>query len=329
MPKTPKRVQKAQAAAAAASTEGQLYVAIERKDLDQVNQLLKLGVSTAPVPFNSPILKCLDNYHRGIFSKLLTKGVDPNFKDRTHPLPLMKAIEKGNMDAVHLLVMNGAIIDNIDTIATPSGGQIIVSPLTYAIRLNNLDMVDFLLRQLGADLNFNGRVPPSEPIRYATFNRGDGIERVFDERYEFGDSNYESNESNESNKPVESAESKRLKALPPLPGFKPALETAFEMKNAAMIEYVTSFKDRERRTRIAESRRAELGLAPMGLPKNVMSRISGMFLKEGNIATAPVPGGPGATGGGMAVATPGATGGGSAAAGTKTRRRFTRRKLRR
>lgn len=281
----------------------ELYKAIEKRDSKRVKELLKAGVSTDPSTFNTPILKCLDHYHREIFLMLLKK-TNPNYKrEGTLPLPLIRAIQKGNTDAVYSLVMNGAIIDNIDTIETPTG-NVLVSPLTYAIRLNNLEMVKFLI-SIGANVNFDGHVEKVATHNYTTYNRGNGvIERWYNS--DNNDNNNDNDNENENNEaPLGVIHSPFDPIRPTYRGFRTALQTAMDLNNREMTDYLLSVGAR---FSIYNYIGKSAGLLRTGLAFDRRKHAVAAWNAAGS-ATTPV------------------TGGGSVAAGK--RRRLTRRKLRR
>ena len=306
----------------------QLIAAIHSKDIDTVSKLVKNKGITNPEFETSknpqplwPLLEAIEHYDRTILTLLLKAGARADYSSSRFPLPLIVAVKNNNFEAIEILLNHGAYINDIyyESRRPP----IIVSPLSMAVRTNNLEMVKFLVEH-GADVNFDGR---PDYVYTDDDNTDDGSNSVV----------FTSNNVKKQ-----------------LPGFETAMVTAIRMiqRNEAgpeILNYLLSmgakytddlgwytldrgiypgnskvinaFRLEEARQRISEAKRAELGLESIDLPANIKSRISGMFLKEGNIASTtkamPGPGGPGATGGG------------SAAAGTTKRRRLTRRKLRR
>lgn len=149
---------------AAASAGGKkpqelLYDAIRSKDQKRVAELLKnKAVSTDPRGAFSPLLECLDHYDETILRMLLKKGANPNFDwPGQFPLPLVKAVETSNKEAVSILLEHGALMNNVYQRTTTLTRLKSDSPLTQAIRMKDLDMIKFLVEN-GADINFDGNV---------------------------------------------------------------------------------------------------------------------------------------------------------------------------
>jgi cytohesin len=141
-----------------APTQENLLTAIIHKDLDTVRGLLK---ARAPVNYErgaltTPILTCLENYDKEIFTALLKSGANPNFTGRSTDnstllnRPIWIAVQSENADAVRRLIDAKV---SLNTVHEFEGER--RSPLSHAAAIGNLGLVKILVEN-GADVNFKG-----------------------------------------------------------------------------------------------------------------------------------------------------------------------------
>jgi len=118
------------------------------KNIDIFNYLLDKGASYNVKNINGiPLLSLAIDNNPCIVIYLLKRKVDINEKDASGTYPLIKAINKNNIDTVILLVEYG-ITNNIDMNIVDMNGN---TPITLAYKLNFEGIFKFLLKYL--DIN--------------------------------------------------------------------------------------------------------------------------------------------------------------------------------
>ncbi len=99
--------------------------------------------STPRVPATSSLEQAVSRGRAETIKNLIAKGMDINARNIRGQTPLHLATEKGNGDAVQLLLDSGA---EVDAVAIDSG----CTALHYAARLGHVDLCELLVRH-GAD----------------------------------------------------------------------------------------------------------------------------------------------------------------------------------
>jgi len=126
--------------------EAPLYVAVVRGDINEVDRLLKDGVSpnqTATLGWTALIAAVVRD-HPLIAKRLLDAGADPEQRNNYGWAPLHHAIRpsSANLDMIEILVRHGANVDVTD--------RHLRTPLHRAAQFGHVEAVRLLLR-LGAD----------------------------------------------------------------------------------------------------------------------------------------------------------------------------------
>lgn len=143
-----------------------LHLAMGRGDPNEVQLLIDRGYDVnMPDPYGIPPVMSVFSFYRGklmvpatyhettaerearilrVLAILIKNGADVNVGGGYHYTPLARAINLGSLDAVKLLVENGA---NVNMVVSNDGNE---TPLDYATRHNVLEIVEYL-RQYGAE----------------------------------------------------------------------------------------------------------------------------------------------------------------------------------
>ncbi len=117
--------------------EGSFHVAVKAKDVAAVNAFLAAGMSPnvkEPISLAAPLIASSARGDIEIVRTLLKGGADVNAKDRGNYTPLLRALEKSNLEIADLLLARPEIELN----AQGASG---VTVLMQYVGLNNEDMV--------------------------------------------------------------------------------------------------------------------------------------------------------------------------------------------
>jgi ankyrin repeat protein len=169
---------------------GILSNAVSRKSIESVKILLDAGVdpNEKPQGVHAPLMMAIINNNPEIVAYLLSRGADPNLKGINFPLvtavskpAILKQLIAAGADVNHCngLLEQAVYHKNIESIdilleaGVPIDGRPgdLHSPLTTAIRENNLDIISHLLSK-GADPNAPGEgLPVTMAARFADTRR--------------------------------------------------------------------------------------------------------------------------------------------------------------
>ena len=126
--------------------EAPLYVAVVRGDINEVDRLLKDGVSPNQTAMlgRTALIAAVGGDHPLIAKRLLDAGADPEQRNNYGWAPLHHAISpsSANLDMIEILVRHGANVDVTD--------RHLRTPLHRAAQFGHVEAVRLLLR-LGAD----------------------------------------------------------------------------------------------------------------------------------------------------------------------------------
>ena len=153
--------------------EGLLYHAIQEKQFEIVEFLLKNGISAKYVNKKNgltPLHHAVEKGDPKIAKLFLTNGADVNATTFNDEAPIHSAVLGLNLKMVKLLIEHGA---NINTMKKFSSCQ--MSPLPIAVYKNDYEIVEFLLEN-GADVNqrcrSNDEISTTTPLHFACKNGG-------------------------------------------------------------------------------------------------------------------------------------------------------------
>ena len=119
--------------------------------LNTIDELLEKGVDVNEedkhgfLPFQ--LISLIGN--TDLIQKFLDHGADVNAKNKFGGTALELAISNGNFEAVKLIINNGGVIE---------------TPLIPAIASDNLDIAEFLIKEVGADVNEPDHINDITPL---------------------------------------------------------------------------------------------------------------------------------------------------------------------
>ncbi|MFA5249985.1 MAG: ankyrin repeat domain-containing protein [Parachlamydiales bacterium] len=123
---------------------------------EKINQTIKAGLSLDREwrfndVYETPLIHAINENNIEAVKLLLKEGANPNIRDnRSGTVPLLQAIERENLEMVRVLLETGQV--NVNVIGSDIYFSSKRTPLQAAILKKNLDIVKLLLKN-GADVN--------------------------------------------------------------------------------------------------------------------------------------------------------------------------------
>eukprot|EP00127_Corallochytrium_limacisporum_P004672 Clim_evm26s172 gene=Clim_evmTU26s172 len=145
-----------------------LYLACNRGDLDKVRELIQaepgLVNQTSANKGWTPLHHAVRNGQNGVVSHLLSKGADPNIKEKTGNTAMHYASFYGSHATVQLLLQNEGKPADINAKDYDD-----ITPLHVAVAYASNKFVDYLMQQDGIDKNPHSKQMGSTPLMQACF----------------------------------------------------------------------------------------------------------------------------------------------------------------